>query len=194
MTRIPIDLSKPEKFKEVILYVSQKCETDPRFSVTKLNKILFFSDFISFGRTGKSITEQNYQRLDFGPAPRAMVPVCTDMTERGDLAIVPRPYFNQTQKKPLALRDPDLSALSSSEVALIDEIIEKVWNLTASQISAVSHGFIGWQIAKPGETIPYGLAWIDTEPEFSLEEIEEISALNPLSDEEKQNLNPRALA
>ena len=182
------DLTHTDKFREVILYISQRCETDPKFSITKLNKILFYSDFVSFGRTGKSITGQIYQKLSFGPCPRGMKPVSDAMQQSGEMAIVSRPYFGRIQKKPIALRQPQLEVLSSTEIALIDEIIEAAWTLTASQISDASHGFIGWQIANIGETIPYGLAWVDEEPEFTEQEMEEISSIEPLPHEKKKTI------
>jgi hypothetical protein len=191
MTHFNHDLTKPEKFREAILYVSQKCETDPKFGMTKLNKILFYADFIQFSRTGESITGQSYQKLNFGPAPRAMKPVCDSMEAEKELVVKGRHHYSFIQNKPIALREPHLEVFSSSEIAIIDEVIEHVWRLSASEISDASHGFIGWQIMDFGETIPYGLAWIDVEPEFTEAELETISKLKPLSDEEKKNLQYR---
>ncbi len=164
--KFDLDLTHADKFREVILYISQRCETDPKFSITKLNKILFYSDFVSFGRTGKSITGQIYQKLSFGPCPRGMKPVSDAMQQSREMAIVSRPYFGRIQKKPIALRQPQLEV--------------------PSEISDASHGFIGWQIANIGETIPYGLAWVDEEPEFTEQEIEEISSIKPLPHEKKK--------
>lgn len=189
MSKILLDLEGTDKFRELVLYVSQKCETDLRFSTTKLNKILFYADFMHFSRTGKSITGQKYQKLNFGPAPRGMMPVVESMVSEAELKIAPRDYFGRSQKKPIALRSPKIEVFSSSEIAIVDEVIEAVWELTASQISSLSHGFVGWQVADLGETIPYGLAWIDDEGEFELtpEEIELIQSLQPLTDEQKSS-------
>ncbi|HZQ34888.1 MAG TPA: hypothetical protein VFD32_03070 [Dehalococcoidia bacterium] len=44
------------KLGELILYVAEKSSDDPRFGATKLNNILFFSDFLAFGQLGRSIT------------------------------------------------------------------------------------------------------------------------------------------
>jgi len=177
-----------KKFREVILYISRKCETDPKFSMTKLNKILFYSDFIHYARTGSSITGQQYQKLEFGPAPRAMKPICDQMEASRELAITPREYYGLIQNKPIALREPEIDVLSAREISIIDSVIEKVWRFSANQISSISHGFIGWQIADIGETIPYGLAWIETEPEFSEEERRAIAESKPLTLDEKQQL------
>jgi len=191
MTRINRDISAPDKFREAILYVSQKCETDPKFGMTKLNKILFYADFIQFNRTGESITGQSYQKLNFGPAPRGMKPVCDSMEAEKEIVIKGKQHYGFVQNKPIALREPHLESLSSSEISIIDAVIERVWNLSASEISDASHGFIGWQIMDYEETIPYGLAWVDADPEFSEEELMTISKLKPLSDEERKNLQYR---
>ena len=52
-----------EKLSELILYISQKCATDPKFGAVKLNKILYLSDFLAFGNWGEPITGVEYQHL-----------------------------------------------------------------------------------------------------------------------------------
>ena len=39
------DAHSDERLGELILYVADKCADDPRFGATKLNKILWWSDF-----------------------------------------------------------------------------------------------------------------------------------------------------
>jgi hypothetical protein len=73
----------PKKLKELILYISQKCASDPNFGAIKLNKILYFSDFASFAHYGEPITGAEYQKLEQGPAPRRMVPVRNEMQRSG---------------------------------------------------------------------------------------------------------------
>ena len=51
------------------LYIAEKCLDDPDFTVTRLNKILFWADFRSFAQYGKSITGARYKALEHGPAP-----------------------------------------------------------------------------------------------------------------------------
>ncbi len=70
----PIDLTTTAtlandeaKLVELILYIADKCENDPHFGKTKLNKILFFSDMLYYGFFGNAITgvERSYpERLD----------------------------------------------------------------------------------------------------------------------------------
>ena len=58
------------KFREPLLYVAHKSERDPSFGATKLNKLLFIADFLSYAKAGKSITGQPYVKLKNGPAPK----------------------------------------------------------------------------------------------------------------------------
>src|SRR2546425_884388 len=64
-----------EKLAEMILHIAQLSEGDEPFGATKLNKILFYCDFLSYLYHGKPITGQEYQKLPNGPAPRRLVPV-----------------------------------------------------------------------------------------------------------------------
>lgn len=149
-----------QKLRELILHVARKCEEDPKFGATKLNKILFFADFWRYAETGKPITGQAYFRLDKGPAPRRLVPVRKDMERRGELATQTRRYFGHVQHRPVALRDPDLGCFSGAEIALVDEVIRRLWNLTAAEVSDLSHQFVGWEAFGDREDIPYETVFV----------------------------------
>src|SRR5215467_9574991 len=82
-----------EKFKELILYIASHSEDDPAFGATKLNKLLFFADFITYLRLGHPITGQEYQRLENGPAPRRMLPAKAELLLDNDIAISKPMYF-----------------------------------------------------------------------------------------------------
>ena len=66
---------RDKRLGELILYIASRCERAQYFGKTKLNKILFYADFLYYKKTGDSITGQEYMRLDQGPAPRRLVPV-----------------------------------------------------------------------------------------------------------------------
>ncbi len=148
------------KFRELVLYLAAKSESDPAYGATKLNKLLFFCDFLSYRTMGRSITGSRYQKLDFGPAPKRLLPVQQEMLEAGDCAIQRRDYFGRKQQRLLALRDPDLSCFSGEEVALIDRVVEELRGNSASEVSQLSHRFIGWQAAAMGEDIPYETVFV----------------------------------
>jgi hypothetical protein len=147
-----------KKLRELIVYIAQESEGDSFFGAVKLNKLLFNIDFVSFRRTGKSITGQAYQALENGPAPKRMLPVLTEMQRKGDLFLREDPFFGYTQKRPIALREAELSQFSSDEIVLIDRTIKRFWKMSATQISENSHEFVGWSLAERKEIIPYSVA------------------------------------
>lgn len=149
------------KFKEAILYVSQKCESDVTYGATKLNNVLFAADMMAYFSRGRAITGVDYMKLQMGPAPRQLVPVRDEMVLQGELEIKLVPCGEYVQKRPVARREPDLSVFKADDLAYLDEAIKGLRGHYASVVSEWSHGFIGWRIADEGENIPYEACLID---------------------------------
>jgi hypothetical protein len=137
-----------------------KSEGDPGFGKVKLNKLLFFSDFLSFLFHGKAITSQEYQALQQGPAPRAMLPIMREMENSGEIAVREMEYHGFKQQRVFCLRPPEVEGFDPREIALVDEMITKHWGKNGADVSEKSHRFIGWALAKIGETIPYEVVMV----------------------------------
>jgi hypothetical protein len=154
-----------DKLAELILYISQKCATDPKFGAIKLNKILYLSDFLAFGNWGEPITGVEYQHLRKGPAPRRLVPVREALQNSGKLVVQTLPLKSgNRQVRTVNLVDPNLKVFSGREIALVDSIIEELWDLDAEESSEFSHRFVGWKMTQEGDAIPYGSIFISDEP------------------------------
>jgi hypothetical protein len=147
-----------EKLRELILYIARLSEGDRFFGVTKLNKYLFYIDFLAYRSFGNAVTGQEYQALPQGPAPRRLLPVMQRMQDSGELAVREEPMYRYTQKRPIALREANIMLFSAQEVNFIRDVIDYFRPMTASQISEASHRFIGWHLANENETIPYSVA------------------------------------
>jgi len=152
-------LRDDDKFRELILYFSEKCAADPAFGATKLNKLLFYVDFLHFQRYGKAITGHDYQKLEHGPAPRALKPILNSM-EGTDVAVEDRVYHGKVQKRTIPLRKANTDVFSTDELSFIDSVVKACWGMSAKQVSDKSHQFIGWIAARINETIPYAIALI----------------------------------
>lgn len=148
------------KLRELILLVAEYCQKDPRFGAIKLNKLLFHADFCAFLTHGEPITGQQYFALKQGPAPRRLKPITESMKKKGELAYQDVLYFGRLQKRPVALRSPNVSLFSGVEINLVRQTVERFWDLTATEISDQSHLFLGWKVARLGETIPYNTALV----------------------------------
>jgi len=59
-----IDPTDPQaKLKNLILYILSKCGQKPNMGKILLNKLLYFSDFDYYEKTGDSITGSLYKKL-----------------------------------------------------------------------------------------------------------------------------------
>ena len=151
-------IENDSKFKELLLFICKRSEGDAPFGATKLNKLLFFSDFLAYRKFGKSITGHRYQRLKNGPAPRLLVPLIKELQDDGSAAQAVRDYHGHEQKRTLALREPDLDLFDAKEITLVVDVIEEFWGENGTQMSNLSHEFRGWLLAEDGEDIPYEVA------------------------------------
>lgn len=145
------------KLSELILYFSRRCDMLPSWGKTKLCKMLFHADFESFRRRGQPITGATYYRMPQGPVAKVALSEIDQLVEGGKLALIEREVGDYREKRPTALADPDLSAFSSSEMALIEQTIAILGKMTARQISQWSHHQPGWSLVEPDEEIPYFL-------------------------------------
>jgi len=156
--------SKDKPLAELILFISERSEGDDRFGAAKLNKLLFYSDWIAYLKLGSSITGQDYRRLIDGPAPRRILQVRQQLIDDGSLAIRKAEALNRHQERTFALREADLSAFTSEQIAIVTQIIDSCWNRTAVEAIGLYDQLNSWEVLKIGETIPYEIAWASKRP------------------------------
>jgi transcriptional regulator with XRE-family HTH domain len=156
---IPRDIdpkTKPEKLREVLLYVLEKVGAKPNVGETVLYKLLYFIDFDYYEKTGRSITGLGYTRNHYGPTPAIdFKQVVEGMENAGELERVETKYFNNVQRKYLPTKRANLHDLSADEIKHIDETLARLSDKTASELSDISHKDTPWLIAKQGEKIDY---------------------------------------
>ena len=155
-------MAPDERLKELILYISARCSEDPTFGAIKLNKILYFADFLSYGTTGEPVTGAAYMRLRMGPVPRRLLPVREKMIEDRELVIQKRRVYQHEQHRTVPLREPILDNFKPNDISVVDELIRVFWGRTAEEVSDLSHG-AAWEIAGDEESIPYQAAYLSNE-------------------------------
>ena len=161
-----------DKFKELILYIAQESEGDSTFGATKLNKILFFCDFLSYRAYKEPITGQRYFKLPFGPAPRSLVPVLRELIEEDACIQVRRSHHGLPQDTILAKREANLDVFRPRDIALTDYVMRRLRDNDAKEVSNLSHEFIGWQLAGDLEDIPYATIFLGDPLKLTLTEEE----------------------
>lgn len=137
-----------KKFAELVVYIATRCQSFELFGATKLNKILFYSDFEMYRDSGRAITGAKYVAHQFGPVPDRMASVRDSLIKDKAVAVFNRnPQSNFRQDRLVPLRNPDLAAFDPEEISLVDNVIGTLKNETASFVTELSHGFLGWQAA-----------------------------------------------
>ena len=63
---------KKEKYINSLLYFISQCNNE-KLGITKLNKLFYYLDFISYRDRGDSITGEKYIRLPMGPYASKLV-------------------------------------------------------------------------------------------------------------------------
>lgn len=144
-----------DKLKALVLYVIWRTGDAQDFGVTKLNKVLWFSDARFYEAYGRSITGETYTRRKFGPVPDHIEGVLRELVIDG-LISAPRSsaHFDFDVKKYDAYAPADTSMFSPDELGFIDWWIKHVAeDHTATSISEKSHDY-GWKIVEDGQPLP----------------------------------------
>lgn len=163
------DAGSRKRLRELMLFVAERCQGDPNFGVSKLNKILFYCDFFAFAKLGKPITGVPYNKLAYGPVPTGAENARRKLEQDGDVFVPPESYTPFRPRRMIPCREPDLTLFSGPEIALVDGIIDALSSATGSQLRDLSHGK-AWQAVALHEVIPYEAIFLSDGP-YSEEDI-----------------------
>ena len=153
------------RFKELIMLISEMCADDPTYGSIKLNKILYFSDFMAYRELGKPITGATYFKLQEGPAPRELLSARRELVTEGRLEIQHRPYFQGVQKRPVVVGPASRRTMfDAREIQIVTSIVTYFFGMSARDVSDISHREPGWILAEDRAEIPYETAWLSQDP------------------------------
>lgn len=177
-----------KKLKELIVYICDKNDKNPRFGSTVLNKMLFFSDFYWYAITGKSITNDNYIRREWGPTPQHLVDARRELEEANIIRIEDRKFFGKTQKRPVVLGEYNIEELTNDEKLFVDFVIDRFEKFTGKEISDYSHN-LPWKVSEDEDIIPYETVFASHKspiPESTIQWAKKILAERKLRMQRKQ--------
>ena len=144
-----------KKFKEVLLYILEKVGAKPNVGETVIYKLLYFIDFDYFEKFEENLIGATYIKNHHGPTPIEFKDIVKTMEARGDIEKIKSKYFQYEQRKYLPNRKPNLTLLDAREISHIDNVLERLSDKSANELSAFSHGDIPWKSAEEGKKIEY---------------------------------------
>lgn len=161
--RINVPQSNLKKFKELLIYLLNKVGSKPNVGETVLYKLFYFIDFDFYEKYEEQLIGATYIKNHHGPTPKEFAKIVKKM-EGKELIKVKDIYFEYPQTKYLPLRKPDLTQFKAHEIEIIDDVLNKLSNMNASDISAYSHNDVPWQTTEDGEIIEYESVFYRTSP------------------------------
>lgn len=156
---MPMRISVPQKnlakFREVLLYVLNKVGSKPNIGETVLYKLLYFIDFNFYEKYEEQLVGATYLKNHHGPTPVEFKKIVDKMIKDGEAEKVKSEYFSYPQTKYLPHRKPDLSIIQAHELEAIEDVLNKLSDMNATQISDYSHGDVPWLTTAEGKSIEY---------------------------------------
>ena len=157
---------RPDKFRELVVYVAKGSAADPTFGAIKLNKILYYSDFASYRQLGQPITGATYRKFFEGPAPVELPDVRRELIDSGGATSEERPYFAGSLVRLVIRvgREPNRELFKPGELEIVDQVVDFFEGKTEREVADFSHKEPGWVAARDREDIPYETAWMTSGP------------------------------
>lgn len=141
-----------EKFTEMVVFFTEKLQPWK----TKLNKILFYADFVMHKQSGYSISGVQYRAIPMGPVPNNFNSIFEYLANNDDVHICYSTFSDGgtgEQFKPNSKRAFNSELFSENELQILENIAERFKNTTTPEIIEISHKEKAWEENKDEKKI-----------------------------------------
>ncbi len=131
------------KLAEMVVFFTEQLQPFK----TKLNKLLFYSDFIFFKKTGFSISGMKYRAIPLGPVPDAFNTIFEYLLKHEIIDIDYIAFKDGgigEQFKPIKGSNCNERLFSGDELIVMNQIIERFKNTSSKEIIEISHTEKAW--------------------------------------------------
>ena len=129
-----------DKLKNILLYFIEK---SGGVFFTKMNKLLFYADFVAYRQTGKGITGLAYKAIQHGPVPVRWDRIYSFYDEINQEIV----QFSDGRAgtKLVSKLSPDMTEFDEDELKVLEFVCERFKCETPTQISETSHQEEAWK-------------------------------------------------
>ena len=161
------------KTTELIIYIADQLKDSPNYGAILLNKSLYYSDLMHYLKSGTTITDLEYVHQKNGPTPEPgrFMKLLQLLQDSGDIEIIQVPFFNYKQKKVLSKRPPNITVFEKEEIVLINDVVKKIGDLSAKEVSDLTHELLSWKLSEEKETLP-NFTFLLSQKEADLDDFE----------------------
>ncbi len=157
---IVMDTKTKAKYQNAILYFAKNL-TPYQLGKTKLAKLLYYLDFISYRDKGKQVTGTLYYKQEYGPLAKDLSEMIGDLVAEKKLKVDQVAIHNNEKQKDQirTLKDPDEKVFDEYEQTLLRKLINKYADVSTEVMVAKSHLEAPWVKAQNGAALDYSFAF-----------------------------------
>lgn len=141
-----------EKFTEMVVYFSERLAPFK----TKMNKLLFYSDFLMFKESCFSISGVRYRAIDMGPVPNNFQSLFEYLSNNNEVDITTKQFSNGNtgeQFKARADRTFNAELFSEKELEILERVATEFKGTSTNDIVAMSHLEEAWKKNKDSKSV-----------------------------------------
>lgn len=127
------------KLKNVILFFIEKFKG---VFVTQMNKLLFYTDFLSYRENGQAITGLSFKAIQHGPVPDRWDRVYSLIDDVYQIEVENK--NGNIGNKLVSEISCDISSFTNEQLAVLEKVYDAFKNDTPASISKKSHDEIAW--------------------------------------------------
>ena len=158
------DVIDIERVAAVAHYVIAKADPG-KLGYVKLNKILWYSDLEHYRWRGMSMTGlREYLRTAQGPMSQDISRAVARLVKAKKVAERTVTFAKLTRREMISLAAPDFGALDNEQIGILNQTIQIIAPLSATQLGQITHDDRLWQQVENGEPMPVATGSIVTRP------------------------------
>lgn len=145
-----------EKYLNALLYFISHCGNE-KLGITKLNKLFYYLDFISYRDTQKSVTGETYAHLPMGPFATQLQDRIINIAEKQKLITQSEDESSKFGKRNRyqALVASDTSVFSDYEKNLLSYLCANFKDWSTDQMIAQTHSEAPWVFSETNKPLDY---------------------------------------
>ena len=154
-----------DKFIEAALYIGERSENAPYFGVSKLARLLYYSDCGAYILLGRPITGNTYLHFPHGLYPENWYQARMKMEQSGAVTVLRNRHDQGYHRYGLLTNRPaNREMLAPGEIEEMDAQSERFADYSAAAIEDYSRYEAAWLATEDGQPLAYELAGITAPP------------------------------
>lgn len=139
-----------DKLTAMVLYFSEQMKPFK----TKLNKLLFYSDFQHYKTTGFSISGISYRAIEMGPVPTRFQSIFEQIQQQGDIEIVCQVFENdKVGEQFVNISTFNKTLFTAEELETLEKVKNRFEGVKTKEIIDLSHEEKAWIENQEGKQI-----------------------------------------